>query len=181
MSQQTHPKTFGVLAQFSGPADLYHACEQVRDAGFRTWDAHSPFPVHGLEKAMGLPRSRLSWVVFVAALTGATLGFLLQWWTNAVDYPLVISGKPYVSWPAWIPVTFEIGVLFGAIGALVGMLHFNKLPRWHHPIFNSARFTSVTDDGFFISIEAEDGRFKANETPEWLRSLGAVHVELLED
>ena len=130
---------------------------------------------------MGLPRSRLSWVVFVAALTGATLGFLLQWWTNAVDYPLVISGKPYVSWPAWIPVTFELGVLFGAIGALVGMLHFNKLPRWHHPIFNSARFTSVTDDGFFISIEAEDGRFKANETPEWLRSLGAVHVELLED
>jgi hypothetical protein len=173
-------KVVGVLAEFASPGDLYHACEKVRDAGFKHWDAHSPFPVHGIEKAMGLPRSKLPWVVFLFAMAGAGGGFLLQYWTNAIDYPLVISGKPHVSWPAWIPVTFELGVLFGAVGALFGMLHFNRLPRLHHPLFSSDRFARATDDAFFISIEAEDGRFKAGETPEWLRSLGAVHVEVLE-
>ncbi len=99
---------YGILAEFATPADLYHACERVRDAGFTRWDAHTPFPVHGLDKAMGLRRSPLPWIVLVMALTGAALGFGLQWWVHASAYPLVISGKPYFSWPAFIPITFEV-------------------------------------------------------------------------
>lgn len=179
--KEQQAKTYGVLAEFATPGDLYHACEQIRDAGFRDWDAHSPFPVHGLEKAMGLPRSRLPWVVFFMAMLGASGGFALQWWTSTQGYPLIISGKPLFSWPAFIPVTFELGVLFGALGALFGMFYFNGLPRWNHPLFNSARFAKATDDGFFVSIEAGDRVFKLGETPDWLRSLGATHVELVED
>ena len=103
---------YGILAEFATPADLYHACERVRDAGFTRWDAHTPFPVHGLERAMGLPRSPLPWIVLGMGLTGAALGFILQWWVHAAAYPLVISGKPYFSWPAFIPITFEVSVLF---------------------------------------------------------------------
>ena len=100
---------YGILAEFATPADLYHACERVRDAGFTRWDAHTPFPVHGLEGAMGLRRSPLPWIVLVMGLTGAALGFVLQWWVHASAYPLVISGKPFFSWPAFIPITFEVG------------------------------------------------------------------------
>ena len=101
---------YGILAEFATPTDLYHACERVRDAGFTRWDAHTPFPVHGLEKAMGLRRSPLPWIVLVMGLTGAALGFGLQWWVHASAYPLVISGKPFFSWPAFIPITFELAV-----------------------------------------------------------------------
>src|SRR6185436_17891428 len=109
---------YGILAEFATPADLYHACERVRDSGFTRWDAHTPFPVHGLERAMGLRRSPLPWIVLVMGLTGAALGFALQAWVHTRAYPLVISGKPYFSWPAFIPITFEVGVLFAAFGAV---------------------------------------------------------------
>ena len=111
---------YGILAEFATPADLYHACERVRDAGFTRWDAHTPFPVHGLDRAIGLRRSPLPWIVLVMGLTGAALGFVLQWWVHTSAYPLVISGKPFFSWPAFIPITFEVGVLFGALGAVFG-------------------------------------------------------------
>jgi len=171
---------FGIVAEFQTPADLFHACERVRDAGFTRWDAHTPFPVHGLEGAMGLKRSRLPWIVLVAGLTGATLGFLLQLWVHTTAYPLVISGKPYNSWPAFIPITFELGVLFAAFGAVFGMLGLNRLPMHHHPLFRSKVFERVTDDAFFISIESWDPRFDAAATPKLLESLGARSVELLE-
>ncbi|HXT28689.1 MAG TPA: DUF3341 domain-containing protein [Vicinamibacterales bacterium] len=171
---------FGIVAEFGTPADLYHACERVRDAGFTRWDAHTPFPVHGLEGAMGLRRSPLPWIVLVMGLTGATLGFGLQWWVHAKAYPLVISGKPYFSWPAFIPITFELGVLFAALGAVLGMLGLNRLPMHYHPLFRSKVFERVTDDAFFISIESWDPRFDAAATPKLLESLGARSVELLE-
>jgi hypothetical protein len=171
---------YGILAQFATPADLYHACERVRDAGFTRWDAHSPFPVHGLEKAMGIRRSRLPWIVLVMGLTGCALGFGLQWWVHAEAYPLVISGKPYLAWPAYIPITFEVGVLFAALGAVFGMLGLNGLPMHHHPLFKSQVFERVTDDAFFISIESWDPRFDASTTGKLLESLGARTVELLE-
>ena len=171
---------YGILAEFATPADLYHACERVRDAGFTRWDAHTPFPVHGLEGAMGLRRSPLPWIVLVMGLTGAALGFGLQWWVHAVAYPLVISGKPYFSWPAFIPITFELGVLFGALGAVFGMLGLNRLPMHHHPLFGSKVFERVTDDAFFISIESWDPRFDAPATRKLLESLGARSVDLLE-
>jgi hypothetical protein len=171
---------FGVVAEFGSPADLYHACERVRDAGFTRWDAHTPFPVHGLEGAMGLKRSLLPWIVLVAGLTGAALGFLLQLWVHTTAYPLVISGKPLNSWPAFIPITFELGVLFAAFGAVFGMLGLNRLPMHYHPLFRSKVFERVTDDAFFISIESWDPRFDAAATPKLLESLGARTVEVVE-
>ena len=171
---------YGTLAEFATPTDLYHACERVRDAGFTRWDAHSPFPVHGLERAMGLRRSPLPWIVLVMGVTGGLLGFALQWWVAASAYPLVISGKPFFSWPAFIPVTFELAVLFGALGAVFGMLGLNRLPMHHHPLFRSTAFDRVTDDAFFISIESWDPRFDPSATGTLLTSLGARSVELVE-
>ncbi len=171
---------FGALAEFATPAALYHACERVRDAGYTRWDAHSPFPVHGLEQAMGLRRSLLPWIILVAGVSGAVLGFGLQWWVHASAYPLVISGKPYFAWPAFIPITFELGVLFGALGAVVGMLAVNRLPMHYHPLFHSKVFERVTDDAFFISIESWDPKFDAAATRSLLEGLGARSVELVE-
>jgi hypothetical protein len=171
---------YGLLAEFATPTDLYRACERIRDAGFTRWDAHTPFPVHGLERAMGLRRSPLPWIVLAMGLTGAALGFGLQVWVHTVAYPLVISGKPYLAWPAFIPITFEVGVLFAALGAVGGMLGLNRLPMHHHPLFQSKVFERVTDDAFFISIESWDPRFDAAATGELLESLGARSVELLE-
>ena len=156
---------YGVLAEFATPAALYHACERVRDAGFTRWDAHTPFPVHGLEQGDGARRSRAaldrrsSW-----ALTGVAAGFGLQWWVHTSAYPLVISGKPFFTWPAFMPVTFEVAVLFGALGAVFGMFALNRLPMHHHPLFESKVFERVTDDAFFISIEAWDPRFDPTAT-----------------
>jgi Protein of unknown function (DUF3341) len=171
---------YGILAEFATVPDLFHACARVRDAGFTRWDAHTPFPVHGLEAAMGLRRSPLPWIVLVTGLTGAGLGFLLQVWVHTSAYPLVISGKPYFSWPAFIPVTFELGVLFAAFGAVLGMLGLNRLPMLYHPLFRSKLFEGVTDDAFFISIESWDPRFDLASTRTLLESIGARNVELVE-
>jgi hypothetical protein len=170
---------FGALAEFSTPADLYHACESVRDAGYTRWDAHTPFPVHGLEGAMGLKPSRLPWVVLVMALGGAVAGMGLQGWVSTLAYPLVISGKPFFSWPAFVPVTFELSVLGGAVGAVFGMFAFNQLPTLHHPLFNSKAFERASDDGFFLSIESWDPKFDSGRTLDLLRRLGAKEVELI--
>ena len=171
---------YGVLGEFATPANLYHACERVRDAGFTRWDAHTPFPVHGLPKAMGLRRSQLPWIVLVMGLMGAAAGFGLQWWVHTTAYPLVISGKPFFTWPAFIPVTFELAVLFGALGAVFGMFGLNRLPMHHHPLFQSKVFERASDDAFFISIESWDPRFDPSATRKLLESLGARSVELLE-
>lgn len=175
------PKPYGLLAEFDTARDLYHACEHVRDAGFSKWDSFSPFPVHNIDKAMGLKSSRLPWVVLVLGLTGASLGFLLQYWTSAVDYPLMYAGKPYNSWQAFMPVTFELGILFAAFGAVFGMLHFNRLPQYYHPLFTSERFAAVTDDKFFIAIEKADPNFDERQIKKMLKKLGATHIEMVED
>jgi hypothetical protein len=170
---------YGVLARFADPPSLLQACERLRDAGYSRWDAHTPFPVHGLDRAMGLPQSRLAWIVLAMGLGGAAGAFGLQAWVHTTAYPLVISGKPLLSWPAFIPVTFEVGVLFGALGAVFGMLGLNRLPMHHHPLFNSARFERASDDGFFVSIEANDPRFDAQDTLRLLEELGAAETELV--
>lgn len=171
--------TYGLLARFPSPAALYHACERVRDAGFTRWDAHSPFPVHGLDHAMGLGRSRLPYLVLAVALCGATGGFFLQVWANAVAYPIEISGKPPFNWQPYMPITFELGVLSAALTTVIGMLAFNQLPMHYHPLFSSRAFDAVTDDGFFISIESWDPKYAAGDTEQFLRSLGADHVEIV--
>jgi hypothetical protein len=173
--------TYGALAEFKTPAELYAACERVRDAGYTRWDAHSPFPVHGLDGAMGMKRSRLPWIILVFALGGAATGFALQTWAHKVAYPLIISGKPYFAWPAYVPITFELGVLGGALAAVFGMFGLNQLPRHHHPLFDAARFSRFSDDSFFISIESVDPKFDVNGTRQLLQGAGASHVELVED
>lgn len=171
---------FGVLAEFATPAALYEACEGVRDAGYTRWDAHAPFPVHGLERAMGLPASKLPWICLVMALGGAVTGMGLQGWVSTIAYPLVISGKPFFSWPAFVPVTFELAVLGGAAGAVFGMFALNQLPTLFHPLFGSKAFERASDDGFFISVESWDPKFDPTETAALLRRLGATQVELVE-
>jgi hypothetical protein len=175
--QVAAPPVYGVLAQFETTAALLHACERLRDEGYSRWDAHTPFPVHGLSRAMGLRPSRLPFLVLVMALSGGAGAMLLQWYVHVFDYPLVISGKPFFSWPAFIPITFEVTVLFGALAAVFGMLHLNRLPRHHHPLFRSKRFEQVTDDKFFVSVESDDPRYDARETTALLEELGASHVE----
>jgi hypothetical protein len=176
----TSSGTWGVLAEFDSPAALLRAAERVRDAGFTSWDTHSPFPVHGLERAMGLKRSMVPLGVLVLGLGGAATGMGLQFWVSKYAYPLIVSGKPLFSWPAFVPIMFECGVLGGALGAVLGFLGLSRLPRHHHPLFNSRRFERVTDDRFFISIEAADPRFDAAETRRLLERAGALAVETVE-
>lgn len=169
--------SFGLLAEFDSPDTLMHACEKVRDQGFTLWDAHTPFPIHGLERAMGLRRSWVSIYCLVLGLSGAALGMLLQYWVSSSAYPLVVSGKPFFSWPAFVPIMFECGVLGGAFGAVFGFLVQSRLPQHHHSLFNSERFARVTDDRFFISIQAQDPRYDSGKTSSWLQEIGAQHVE----
>lgn len=174
------PKKYGLLAEYETPADLYHACEKVRDAGYGAWDAYSPFPVHGLEKAMGVKASVVPWITCILGFCGACFGFAVQYWMNAVDYPLIISAKPLNSYPAFVPITFECGILLGSFGAVLSMFGLNRLPQLYHSLFNAPRFSRVTDDRFFIAIEARDPRFDAEETLALLQSTGALAVEEVE-
>jgi len=175
-------KTYGVLAEFDTAMGIWEACEAVRDKGFQKWDSYTPYPVHNLDKAMGLPASRLPWIVLFMGLLGASCGMLLQWWIATDAYPLIIAGKPYFSWQAFVPVTFELGILLGSFGAVFGMLGINRLPQFYHPVFNSERFAAVTDDKFFIAIEASDPNYTDDaEIEGFLKSLGATHTEVLED
>lgn len=175
------PKVYGLLAEYETTGELYRACEKVRDAGYGAWDAHTPFPVHGLEKAMGLRASVVPWIVMVMGFSGSGLGFLMQWWMSAVDYPLIISGKPFNSYQAFVPIIFELGILLGSFGAVFGMLGLNRLPTLYHSLFNSERFARASDDRFFISIEARDPKYDPERTRALLESSGALHVEEVED
>jgi hypothetical protein len=175
----TDHKSEGILAQFAGPGELLSAARKVAAAGYHHFDCHSPFPIHGMDEAMRLKRSPLGYMVGAAAFIGAALAVLLQGWTSAVDYPLIISGKPFFSHQAFMPVTFGLAVLFGAFTAVFGMLALVKLPQFYHAVFHSNRFSQVTADGFFISIEAQDPLFDPAETPKLLQESGAMAVEFL--
>ncbi len=172
-------KIYGVLAEFRSTGDLLHAAEKMHGEGFRNWDVHSPFPVHGMDRAMGLGRSPLGFIVGIAGTTGLTLFALFLYWINVYDYPLVISGKPYYSFQAFVPPMFAITILSAALAAFFGMLALNKLPRLFHPLFASKEFEKVTNGGMFISIEASDPRFKHDETAKFLESIGATSVEIV--
>lgn len=169
------------LAEFTTPGKAMRAAEKVRDAGYRRWDVHTPFPVHGMDRAMGMSDSKLGWIVLVCGLTGCTAAYLLMWFTNGIDYPLVIGGKPPDAFPSMVPVMFELTILLSAFGAVFGMFGLNQLPRHHHPVFYSERFHAATDDRFFISIEAADEKFDLEETRELLESLTPSHLELIQE
>jgi len=174
-------KVWGVVAEFSGPGPLLRAAEIVRDAGYKKWDAHAPFPVHGMEEAMGTGPSRVGWIVGAGALLGAGGAYLLQWWTTAVDYPVIVSGKPPAAWEPFTPVTFELGVLLAGFSALFGMFALNRLPRWFHPLFTKDRFLRASDDAFFIAIEARDSKFNPEATRRLLEEAGGYNIETVEE
>src|SRR6185369_12158155 len=131
---------YGMLAEYDTPADLMHAAEKVRDAGFRRWDVFSPFPIHGMNQAMGLGDSKVGWFSFIGGVTGYTTGMVMIWWMNAVDYKLVIGGKPMFSPYGAFPPSYELTILLGAFGALFGMLFLNRLPKLYNPLFKNQRF-----------------------------------------
>ncbi len=167
---------YGVVAEFNDPQTLLDAAHSVRDAGYTSTDAFSPFPIHGLAEAVGLHKSKLSTIVLTMGVLGGLGGFFMQWYANVVAYPLNIGGKPLNSWPAWIPITFECAILLAALGAVFGMLALNGLPMPYHPIFNLRRFDSASRDKFFLVIQARDPKFRLEETRRLLESLGPREV-----
>jgi len=174
-------KLVGLLAEYENVDAIFAAAEAVRNAGFTRWDCHSPFPVHGLDKAMGVRPTRLPWIVLCGGLFGLVGGLVLQWWCNAYDYPIITAGKPLWSLPANIPIIFECTVLCSAITAVFGMLALNRLPMLYNPLFKSDRFRRVTNDRFFVVIDASDTKFDESWTTELLKANGAVAVECVVD
>ena len=172
---------YGILAEFANPGELYHAAQKVNKEGFKEYDTFSPFPIHGMDKAMSLKKSKLGWIVIVHALMGLTGAFAMMYFMSVIDYPINISGKPFANIPAWVPIMFELTILLSAFGTVFGMLFLNGLPRLNHPLFTSERFKKVTDDGFFLCIESTDSKFDAEQVRGLLRDLGASHIEDIHD
>ena len=174
------PRPYGLIAEFDTPAAVLHAAEKVRDAGFRAWDVFTPFPVHGMDKAMGLKNSRVGWFSFLGGVSGYTTGMVMIWFMNAVDYGIPVGGKPMFSPYAAFPPSYELTILFGSFGALLGMLFLNRLPRLHHPLLKNRRFALASHDRFFIVIESDDVKYSHTETRTLLEAAGCKHIELVE-
>ncbi|MGI9519718.1 MAG: quinol:electron acceptor oxidoreductase subunit ActD, partial [Pirellulaceae bacterium] len=193
MSNETNSpqeqRLVGILGQFEDPKSLLHACESARDAGIRKMDAFTPFPVHGIEKAMGVPRTILPFIVLAVGLTGCAVGLGMQWYTNATEqlipiwsgYQFKISGKPFFSLPANIPVTFEVIVLSSAFAAFLGMLALNGLPRLANPLHRIPRFKRVTNDKFFLVFDAAEEGFDIEQARTRMSEWGATAVEDVEE
>ncbi len=180
--QELNPgELVGLVAEFESPEALKAAGRQLRDAGYKRLEAFVPFPVHGLDDALGIRPTRLPWIVLGAGFSGAGIAVLLQWWTNAVDYPFVISGKPLFSLPANIPVTFELTILLSAFAAFFGMLIMNGLPRLAQPALRKPRFLRATSDRFFLMVEAADPKFSLDETRSALSATKPVDIDVHHD
>jgi hypothetical protein len=174
-------KSYGLIAEFTKSADILHAAEKVRDAGFSRWDVFTPFPVHGMDRAMGLKNSKVGWFSFLGGVAGYTTGMLMIWFMNAIDYPIVIGGKPMFSPFAAFPPSYELTILFGAFGALGGMLFLNRLPRLHHPLLKNRRFALVTHNRYFLVIECDDPKYDEPKITKMLEAAGSNHIEVVEE
>jgi len=167
---------YGVVAEFSDHEQLVEAAKLARERGYRCMDAYTPFPVEDLPEALGHKRTPVPLIVLLGGIAGAAGGYFMEWYSMAVDYPLNVGGRPLNSWPAYVPITFELMVLCAAISAIIGMLVLNRLPRLHHPIFNASGFERATTDRFFLCIEVRDLKFDAAGTRTFLEGLGPVRV-----
>jgi hypothetical protein len=189
-----NPSVFGAIAEFDDGPELVEAGRQVRAAGYTKLDALTPFPVHGIDDAIGVPKSKLGFFVICIAFCGTTAAVLLMWYTGAFlghipgcdlvgmcSYPLVIGGKPLFDITFGIPIMFELSILFSAFASVFGMFALNGLPQMYHPTSNYSRIAGATDDKFLLVVEATDPKFRAGETVDLLKSLGATHVEIVED
>lgn len=171
----------GIGAEFQNAQDLYQAALKLRASGFKRWDVFSPYPIHGMDDAMGLANSKVSFFSLCGGIVGASLAFFLIWYTSGVEYPLVVQGKPHFAFEPTFPVFFELTILFTAFFTVGSMFVLNFLPHFYHPVFNWDRFAKVTDDKFFAVIESADPLFDEIKTKAVLESLGGTHVTLIKE
>lgn len=184
--QETSPgetlgKPYAVATTFDTTHELLGAIRSIRKKGYRNLDAYTPFPVHGIDEALGERRSKLGFVIAAGAAAGIVTALLLQWWTAAVDYRLIVGGKPYFAIEYAVPITFELMVLFASFAAVFGMLAFNGLPRFNHPIFNYANYARVTDDGFVLVVERDGNHFEPVAIVDLLNDLGGKNTEVVHE
>ena len=171
------PSIYGLLAEFEKQADLLAAAEAARTAGYRKMDAYSPYPIEGLAESLGFARTHLPLVILMGGIIGCVGGFGLQYWCAAVNFPENVGGRPFNSWPMFIPITFELTVLCAALAAVIGLFALNRLPMPYHPVFNVPRFVLASRDRFFLCIEAADSQFDLQKTKTFLSGLNAKYVD----
>lgn len=181
MASYREISTYGVVAEFDDAHKVLDAANAAREAGYTVMEAYSPVPVHGLDEALGRKRSKLPWFVFCVGATGCIGGFFMQYWMAVVDYPWNVGGRPTLSWPAFIPVTFELTILSSALATVFGMFGRNGLPRPHHPIFNTPNFDRSALDHYFLCIEAEDPTFDEEKVTAFLNGFGPEAVNTITD
>jgi hypothetical protein len=173
---------YGLGAEFSSAAALLEAAKKIYAHGFKKWDVYSPFPIHGMDHAMGFKRSRVSLFSLIGGFTGLTTGFVLIYYTSALNYPLIVQGKPYFALEPSLPIFFELTILLTAFGTILGLLLLTLLPRLHHPVFNWDRFQRATDDGFFLVLEVADPKFDPTASRQLLQGMGGTHItEIYQD
>jgi len=179
----TVKRVYGYLAEFESASALYKAAEKVRDAGYKKWDCYSSYPIHGMDDAMGMRRSILPYFVFFGGTAGLITAITLAYTTQVVIYPTIVQAKPanINTIPAFFPIMFELTILLSGFTVLFGLLGLMQLPRFNHPLFASRQFNRVTDDGFFLAIEARDPHFSSEDTKALLEDAGGANVELVED
>ena len=180
MARTKPTRLYGVMAQFDSPSTLVAAAREAYEAGYRQINGYSPFPIEELSDAIGFKHTALPLIVLAGGIIGAIAGFFMQYWMEVIDYPINVGGRPFNSWPAFIPITFECTVLCAAFAAVLGMLALNKLPQPYHPVFNAPNFALATRDSFFLVIESKDPKFDRDEAMQFLKSLEAREVNDVE-
>jgi hypothetical protein len=173
---ETTPKLYGLMAEFDSPTDVVEAARATYDAGYRRINAYSPYPIEELSEAIGFHSTRLPLIVLIGGIIGGLVGYGLQYYVAVIDYPLNVGGRPFHSWPSFIPITFEMTILFAALSAVFGMLALNKLPQPYHPVFNAERFALASRDRFFLVIEANDPKFDRDKAMSFLQTLNPKEV-----
>ena len=179
---ESRPHIYGVVGEFESPRKLIQAADKAREAGYKNMDAYAPFPIEGLSEALGLKRTLVPLVTLIGGLLGGLGAFGFQYWVCVISYAQNIGGRSLNSWPAFIPVTFEMTVLGASLFAVFGMLAMNKLPQPHHPLFNVDRFQKhASADSFFLCLQADDPKFSVPEASRFLREINAQHISEVED
>jgi hypothetical protein len=171
------PPIYGIVAEFESPTALVEATQAAHDEGYRRMDAYTPFPVEELAEIIGFTKSRVPLVVLIGGIIGCVGGFYMQYYSCVISYPLNVGGRPFDSWPAFIPITFELTILCASLFAVFGMLGLNGLPMPYHPLFNVPEFARASQDRFFLCIEASDPKFDPQRTAEFMSSLNATAVK----
>ncbi len=176
MKKSTRPATYGLMAEFDDPSAVVAAAQKVYDEGYRSIDAYSPYPIEALSEAIGVHSTRMPLLVLIGGILGLIGGYAMQYYTHVIDYPIIVGGRPFHSWPSFIPITFETTVLGASLAAVFGMLALNGLPEPYHPVFNAPRFSLASSDRFFLVIKAKDPKFSLEGTRDFLAGLKATEV-----